>query len=58
VVAGKAVYLAKGERVKWVFPEGGAEYVSAAPVWPIHFNSINVKHKSQTFNPRPWTWNP
>lgn len=28
VVAGKAVYLAKGERVKWVFPEGGAEYVS------------------------------
>ena len=29
VVAGKAVYLAKGERVRWVFPEGGCEYVRA-----------------------------
>ena len=26
VTAGQAVYLAKGERVRWVFPEGGCTY--------------------------------
>mmetsp|Transcript_28666 Transcript_28666/g.70668 ORF Transcript_28666/g.70668 Transcript_28666/m.70668 type:complete len:270 (+) Transcript_28666:52-861(+) len=39
VAAGKAVYLAKGERVRWVFPEGGAEYV---PICLPGFTPDNV----------------
>lgn len=44
VVAGKAVYLAKGERVKWVFPEGGAEYVSPRFHFFLHTRARTYTH--------------
>ena len=48
VVAGKAVYLAKGERVRWVFPEGGAEYV---PICLPGFTPDNVHREDPGVEP-------
>ena len=50
VTAGKAVYLAKGERVRWVFPEGGAEYV---PICIPGFTPGNVHREDDGPNPPP-----
>merc|ERR1719238_194331 len=50
VTAGKAVYLAKGERVRWVFPDGGAEYV---PICIPGFTPGNVHREDDGPNPPP-----
>ena len=65
VTAGQAVYLAKGERVRWVFPEGGATYVphrlpglgpanvhSRGPRRrpPPHDKHVDIYHMVQTHN--------
>jgi hypothetical protein len=65
VVAGRAVYLAKGERVRWVFPEGGAEYVPIClpgftpsnvhredpdVAAPVHDAHTDIYHMVQTHN--------
>ena len=50
VTAGQAVYLAKGERVRWVFPEGGATYV---PICLPGFSPANVHREDPGVAPPP-----
>ena len=50
VKAGQAVYLAKGERVRWVFPEGGCEYI---PICLPGFTPANVHREDDGPNPPP-----
>ena len=48
VVAGQCVYLAKGERVRWVFPEGGCTYV---PICLPGFTPTNVHREDEGVAP-------
>ena len=50
VTAGQAVYLAKGERVRWVFPEGGCTYV---PICLPGFTPANVHREDEGVPPPP-----
>ena len=50
VKAGQCVYLAKGERVRWVFPEGGCEYI---PICLPGFTPDNVHREDDGPNPPP-----
>lgn len=49
--AGQGLFLAKGERVRWVFPEGGAEYV---PICLPAFSPANV-HREEGPDAKPPT---
>ena len=50
VRAGQCVFLAKGERVRWVFPEGGCSYV---PICLPGFTPTNVHREDDGPNPPP-----
>ena len=50
VVARQCVYLAKGERVRWVFPEGGCTYV---PICLPGFTPTNVHREDEGVEPPP-----
>jgi hypothetical protein len=50
VKAGQCVYLAKGERVRWVFPEDGCEYI---PICLPGFTPDNVHREDDGPNPPP-----